>query len=189
MLGVLHPCKEWYSFALVGVVLSICQTEAPLHPYLLLAQVFRRLLLLCVLWLAVGSCIHVLKSRLWRRQKQVSSSLLEENYTSQRLRLIGFSLCLLLLPFLSRESRSWSSHRRLWLKTGITSTHGQAFISVYLYLSFHSLLTESLQKKDKVCPKDYFLSIVYSVFSPINLLGFIRSTLGSEGKLQIKYCK
>ncbi|XP_075892799.1 uncharacterized protein LOC142895546 [Nelusetta ayraudi] len=70
MPGVLHPCTEWYSFALVGVVLSICQAEAPLHPYLLLAHVFWRLLLLCLLWLAVGSCIHVLRSRLWRRPKQ-----------------------------------------------------------------------------------------------------------------------
>lgn len=73
MLGVLHPCKEWYSFALVGVVLSICQAEAPLHPYLLLSHVFRRLLLLCALWLAVGSGIHLLRSRLWRRRKQGES--------------------------------------------------------------------------------------------------------------------
>lgn len=146
MLGVLHPCKEWYSFALVGVVLSICQAEAPLHPYLLLAHVFWRLLLLCLLWLAVGSCIHVLRSRLWRRPKQVSSHACRRTSHDPAVQFNCVFSLRFLFPFLPRESLSRGSRRRLWLRTGITSTHGQAFISVSLCPSFNS---KSFQRRNK----------------------------------------
>lgn len=92
VLGAFHSCREWYSFALVGVVLSICQAEAPLHPYLLLSHVLWRVLLLCVLWLAVGGCIHILRSRLRPRHKQVSSRTVKNITRPASFNFIVFAL-------------------------------------------------------------------------------------------------
>lgn len=74
ILRTLRPCTEWYSFVLVGVVWSVCQAEAPLHPSLLLNYLCWRLLLLCLLWLALGGCIHVLRCCLWPGHKQVGET-------------------------------------------------------------------------------------------------------------------
>lgn len=67
----LPPWKEWHHFALVVVVWSVFQAEAPLQPSLLLLYVCWRLLLMCLLWLALGGCVYLLKC--WF-QKQVSTA-------------------------------------------------------------------------------------------------------------------
>ncbi|XP_031719580.1 uncharacterized protein LOC116392353 isoform X2 [Anarrhichthys ocellatus] len=53
--------RGWYGFAPVGVVWSVCQVEATLHPSLLLVDVCWRLLLVCLLWMVLGGCVHALK--------------------------------------------------------------------------------------------------------------------------------
>ncbi|KAM9359609.1 uncharacterized protein ABDE67_002752 [Symphorus nematophorus] len=68
-LRTLQPRKSWYSFALVGVVWSVCQVEAPL------CQVDMRLLLVCLLWTVLGVFIHALKCCLRPGEKQVETPL------------------------------------------------------------------------------------------------------------------
>lgn len=68
-LSSLPPWKEWHHFALVVVVWSVFQAEAPLQPSLLLLYVCWRLLLMCLLWLGLGGCVYFLKCCF---QKQVS---------------------------------------------------------------------------------------------------------------------
>ncbi|TMS07745.1 hypothetical protein E3U43_011838 [Larimichthys crocea] len=58
-LRTVRPWKGWYSFALVGVVWSVCQVEEPQHPSLFLTGVCWRLLLVCSLWIVLGGCAHV----------------------------------------------------------------------------------------------------------------------------------
>ncbi|XP_034403653.1 uncharacterized protein si:ch211-151h10.2 [Cyclopterus lumpus] len=53
--------QGWSSFAPAGVVWSVCQVEATLHPSLLLVAVLWRLLLVCLLWMVLGGCVHALK--------------------------------------------------------------------------------------------------------------------------------
>lgn len=54
----------WTSLAPVGVVWSVCQLEALLHPSLSLPDVCCRLLLVGLLWIILGCCIFTLKGRL-----------------------------------------------------------------------------------------------------------------------------
>lgn len=54
----------WSSLAPVGVVWSVCQLEALLHPSLSLLDVCCRLLLVGLLWIILGCCIFTLRSRL-----------------------------------------------------------------------------------------------------------------------------
>ncbi|XP_049433488.1 uncharacterized protein si:ch211-151h10.2 [Epinephelus fuscoguttatus] len=74
-LRTLQPWRGWYSFLPVGVVWSVCQVEAPLHPSLLLVDVCWRLLLVCLLWMILGGCVHALKCRLQPGQNQGESPL------------------------------------------------------------------------------------------------------------------
>ncbi|KAM7398970.1 hypothetical protein PAMP_018269 [Pampus punctatissimus] len=67
--------KDWYSFALVGVVWSVCQVETPLHPSLLLVYVCWRFLHVCMLWLVLAGCVHALKRCLRLGQTQGNSTL------------------------------------------------------------------------------------------------------------------
>ncbi|KAF3847418.1 hypothetical protein F7725_020446 [Dissostichus mawsoni] len=60
-LKTLRPWKGCSSVAPVVVVWSVCQVEAPLHPSLLLLDVCGRLLLVCLLWILLGGCVHALK--------------------------------------------------------------------------------------------------------------------------------
>ncbi|XP_063762490.1 uncharacterized protein si:ch211-151h10.2 isoform X2 [Eleginops maclovinus] len=69
-LKTLRPWKGCYSLAPVVVVWSVCQVEAPLHPSLLLLDVCCRLLLVCLLWMLLGGCVHALKCRLQQGQHQ-----------------------------------------------------------------------------------------------------------------------
>lgn len=70
-LNALPPWKEWHHFALVVVVWSVFQAEAPLQPSLLLLYVCWRLLLMGLLWLGLGGCVYFLKC--WFQQ-QVSAA-------------------------------------------------------------------------------------------------------------------
>ncbi|XP_051255076.1 uncharacterized protein si:ch211-151h10.2 [Dicentrarchus labrax] len=72
-LRTLGPLKGWYSFALVGVVWSVCQVEAPLHPSQ--GDVCWRLLLVCLLWMVLGVCVLALKCRLRPGQSRVEPPL------------------------------------------------------------------------------------------------------------------
>ncbi|KAI9548072.1 hypothetical protein NQZ68_013091 [Dissostichus eleginoides] len=63
-LKTLRPWKGCSSVAPVVVVWSVCQVEAPLNPSLLLLDVCGRLLLVCLLWILLGGCVHALKCRL-----------------------------------------------------------------------------------------------------------------------------
>ncbi|XP_068580983.1 uncharacterized protein si:ch211-151h10.2 isoform X2 [Cebidichthys violaceus] len=62
--------QGWYSFASVGVVWSVCQMEVTVHPSLLLVDVCWRVLLVCLLWMVLGGCVHVLKCCLRPEQNQ-----------------------------------------------------------------------------------------------------------------------
>uniref|UniRef100_UPI003AB056F3 uncharacterized protein isoform X1 n=1 Tax=Centroberyx gerrardi TaxID=166262 RepID=UPI003AB056F3 len=73
-----NPWRGWLTVALVGVVWSVCQVEAPLHPSLCLVEVCWRLLLVCMLFIVLGGCVHALKCRLRLRQA--------EGETPQRMR-------------------------------------------------------------------------------------------------------
>ncbi|KAE8295023.1 hypothetical protein D5F01_LYC05946 [Larimichthys crocea] len=74
-LRTVRPWKGWYSFALVGVVWSVCQVEEPQHPSLFLTGVCWRLLLVCSLWIVLGGCAHVLRCCLRPGQNQGEPSL------------------------------------------------------------------------------------------------------------------
>ncbi|XP_069017355.1 uncharacterized protein [Embiotoca jacksoni] len=67
----IRSLRPWYSFAPAGVVWSVCQLEALLHPSVLLVDVCWRLLLLSLLWIVLGGCIHALKCCLRPRQIQM----------------------------------------------------------------------------------------------------------------------
>nr|XP_040038885.1 uncharacterized protein si:ch211-151h10.2 [Gasterosteus aculeatus aculeatus] len=58
-LRTLRP--GWYSFAPVGVVWSICRVEGTPSASLLPVDVCWRLLAVCLLWMALGGCVHALK--------------------------------------------------------------------------------------------------------------------------------
>ncbi|KAK9521206.1 hypothetical protein VZT92_021030 [Zoarces viviparus] len=62
--------RGWYGFAPVGAVWSVCQVEATLHPSLILVDVCWRLLLVCLLWMVLGGCVHALKCCLRPGQNQ-----------------------------------------------------------------------------------------------------------------------
>ncbi|XP_072247776.1 uncharacterized protein [Leuresthes tenuis] len=66
----LRTLRPWYGFAPVGVVWSVCQLEALLHPCLSLVNVCSGLLLVCLLSIVLAGCIHALKCCLWPRQTQ-----------------------------------------------------------------------------------------------------------------------
>ncbi|XP_076591777.1 uncharacterized protein LOC143323669 [Chaetodon auriga] len=70
-LRTLRPWRGWHSFALPGAVWSVCraQAEEPLHPWLLV-DVCWRLLLVCLLWMLLGGCVHALKRCLQPGQEQ-----------------------------------------------------------------------------------------------------------------------
>ncbi|XP_068174134.1 uncharacterized protein si:ch211-151h10.2 isoform X2 [Antennarius striatus] len=53
--------KDTDKFILVGAVWSVCTLEASLSPSLLLVDMCWRLLLVGLLWLALGGCVHALK--------------------------------------------------------------------------------------------------------------------------------
>nr|XP_046245749.1 uncharacterized protein si:ch211-151h10.2 isoform X2 [Scatophagus argus] len=55
----LQPLQGWCSFALAGVVWSVCQVEVPLHR--VQVDVCRRLLLVCLLWTVLAGCVYALK--------------------------------------------------------------------------------------------------------------------------------
>ncbi|XP_041796699.1 uncharacterized protein si:ch211-151h10.2 isoform X2 [Chelmon rostratus] len=71
-LRTLRPWKSWHSFALPGVMWSVCQAqvEAPLHASLVLTDVCWRLLPVCLLWVVLGGCVHALKCCLRPGQEQ-----------------------------------------------------------------------------------------------------------------------
>uniref|UniRef100_UPI0037E7DACA uncharacterized protein isoform X1 n=1 Tax=Semicossyphus pulcher TaxID=241346 RepID=UPI0037E7DACA len=62
--------KGWYSLALVGVMWSVCQVEAPLHPSVLLLDVCWRLGLVCLVWIPLGGCVYAFKNCLRPGQNQ-----------------------------------------------------------------------------------------------------------------------
>ncbi|XP_026170253.1 uncharacterized protein LOC113134893 [Mastacembelus armatus] len=66
----LRPWTGWYSFAPVGVIWSICQAEVLLHPCLLEVDVCWSFLLVCLLWMVLGGCVHALKCCLRSEQNQ-----------------------------------------------------------------------------------------------------------------------
>ncbi|XP_026221101.1 uncharacterized protein si:ch211-151h10.2 [Anabas testudineus] len=69
-LKTLRPWKSWYSFAPVSVLWSICHVDVLLHPSLFAEDVCGRLLLVCLLWVVVGGCVHALKCCLRPGQNQ-----------------------------------------------------------------------------------------------------------------------
>ncbi|XP_070826697.1 uncharacterized protein [Chaetodon trifascialis] len=71
-LRTLRPWRGCHRFALPGAVWSVCQAQAeePLHPSLLLVDVCWRLLLVCLLWMLLGGCVHALKRCLQPGQEQ-----------------------------------------------------------------------------------------------------------------------
>lgn len=73
-LKTLRPWKSWYSFAPVSVLWSICHVDVLLHPSLFAEDVCGRLLLVCLLWVVVGGCVHALKCCLRPGQNQVSAA-------------------------------------------------------------------------------------------------------------------
>ncbi|XP_044059297.1 uncharacterized protein si:ch211-151h10.2 isoform X2 [Siniperca chuatsi] len=83
-LRTLRPWKDWYSFALVGVVWSLCQMEAPLHSSLLLVDVGWRLLLVCLLWMVLGGGVNALKCCLRPGHNQPPLRIQQEVVTENR---------------------------------------------------------------------------------------------------------
>lgn len=77
-----RPGRGWYSLAAVGVVWSVCQVEAPLHPSLSPVDVCWRLLWVCALWMAVGVCVHALKCCLRPEQNQVNTATWAESHSA-----------------------------------------------------------------------------------------------------------
>ncbi|KAM8768156.1 uncharacterized protein AB9X84_020341 [Acanthopagrus schlegelii] len=88
-LRTLRPRRGWHNLAAVGVVWSVCQVEAPLHPCLSPVDVCWRLLWVCVLWAAVGVCVRALKCCLRPGQNQGETPLRtqEEVITENRSNL------------------------------------------------------------------------------------------------------
>ncbi|XP_022058472.1 uncharacterized protein si:ch211-151h10.2 isoform X2 [Acanthochromis polyacanthus] len=79
---VLRPLRPWFSWAPVGVVWSLCQLEALLHPSASLLDVCWRLLLLLLLLLllvALGGYIYALKICLQPGQEQTLLEFKGEN--------------------------------------------------------------------------------------------------------------
>lgn len=107
-LGTLRPWKEWYSFALVGVVWSFCQVEALPHPFLSLMYVCWRLLLMCLLWLVLGGCIRILECCLWQKQKQVSAATQTESLLTLS---VCFTGCCLFTDFSLIQGRGSTEDR------------------------------------------------------------------------------
>ncbi|XP_062275879.1 uncharacterized protein si:ch211-151h10.2 [Scomber scombrus] len=71
----LLPSKDWYSFGTAGVVWSVSQVEAPLHPSVLPVDVCWRVLQVCVLWLVLGGCVHGLRHCLRLGQRKGNPTL------------------------------------------------------------------------------------------------------------------
>ncbi|XP_030007179.1 uncharacterized protein LOC115431070 [Sphaeramia orbicularis] len=69
-LRSLQDWDTWCAVAAVGVVWSVGQLEAPLHPVVVLLVVFWRLVLVLVLWIILGAGVHALRRCLWVGQRQ-----------------------------------------------------------------------------------------------------------------------
>lgn len=133
--SLLPPWKEWHHFALVVVVWSAIQAEAPLQPSLLLLYVCWRLLLMCLLWLGLGGCMYFLKC--WF-QKQVSTA---TNWAETAVVFLHEAWFLLWFCISLQKCRGSS---RMRVRTGKTSLHRETSLCTHSYMAHFTWCLQKL---------------------------------------------